>query len=66
MASSFAVKAQRIMFDLKRNVLRARTIPNPSAGTEHVFRAWRLADSSDEPVAMRQVRVDDESGQDEK
>jgi hypothetical protein len=42
-------------FDLKGNHLTGRTVPNPAAGREHVFHAWRLADASDEPVAMRPV-----------
>jgi hypothetical protein len=29
------------------------TAPNPFAGKEHVFHAWRLQDASVEPVMMR-------------
>jgi len=39
--------------DLVRNQLTSTTIPNPSAGKAHLFRAWRLRSGSDEPVAMR-------------
>ena len=42
-------------FDLRRNVLTPKTVPNPSAGREHLFGAWRLKNGSDEPVAMRDV-----------
>lgn len=40
-------------FDLQRNILLPETIPNPAAGREHVFEAWRPADGSRQPVAMR-------------
>ncbi len=40
-------------FDLKGNTLDPKTIPNPSAGKEHVFCAWRLKGGSAEPVGMR-------------
>jgi hypothetical protein len=36
-------------------------IPNPSAGREHVFYAWRLIGGSDEPVVMRQAITLNES-----
>ena len=39
-------------FDLKRNEIAARTIPNPSAGREHLFVAYRVALDSDKPVAL--------------
>lgn len=39
--------------DLERNLLTSTTVPNPSAGKEHQFRAWRLRSDSDEPVVMR-------------
>lgn len=29
-------------FDLRANELRTKKIPNPNAGSEHHFRAWRL------------------------
>lgn len=40
-------------FDLKTNTLSPKTLPNPFAGREHIFRAWRLVGSSEEPVVMR-------------
>jgi hypothetical protein len=40
-------------FDLRSNILTPDTIPNPSAGREHVFYAWRLAGSTEEAVTMR-------------
>ena len=42
-------------FELRQNVLRPETVPNPSAGREHLFGAWRLHEGSDEPVAMREL-----------
>jgi hypothetical protein len=40
-------------FDLKNNVLTPETVPNPFAGREHTFYAWRRDNESDEPVTMR-------------
>lgn len=40
-------------FDLRLNLLTPELIPNPSAGREHIFQAWRLVAGSDEPVMMR-------------
>ena len=40
-------------FDLKCNILTPETIPNPNAGQEHIFRAWRYKGGSDERVQMR-------------
>jgi hypothetical protein len=31
-------------------------VPNPGAGKEHTFRAWRLNGSDTEAVAMRNIR----------
>lgn len=42
-------------FDLRNNNLTPETVQNPSAGREHVFRAWRLAGSPGDPVTMNQV-----------
>jgi hypothetical protein len=42
-------------FDLQSNTLSPKTIPNPGAGREHQFRAWRLKRSSGELVAMRSM-----------
>lgn len=30
-------------------------IPNPFAGREHIFLAWRLSSGSDDPVVMREA-----------
>ncbi|MHB1556005.1 MAG: hypothetical protein ACYC61_00865 [Isosphaeraceae bacterium] len=40
-------------FDLLTNELIPNSVPNPGAGREHVFRAWRLNGTDPEPVAMR-------------
>ena len=40
-------------FDLLTNELIPKSVPNPGAGREHVFRAWRLKGADPEPVAMR-------------
>lgn len=39
-------------FDLRTNVLEAETIPNPSAGTEHRFIAYRMQGQGGSPVSM--------------
>jgi hypothetical protein len=43
-------------FDLKTNELGTTKIPNPAAGREHHFRAWRLRGSPTRPVAMRSTQ----------
>lgn len=40
-------------FDLQTNELQPTRVPNPNAGREHHFRAWRLKGSPPERVAMR-------------
>jgi hypothetical protein len=40
-------------FNLKTNELRPKKVPNPGAGREHRFRAWRLKGSPTNSVAMR-------------
>jgi len=40
-------------FDLKTNEIVPERVPNPGAGREHVFRAWRLKGSPADPVSMR-------------
>ncbi len=42
-------------FDLRNNTLTPETVPNPTAGQEHVFRAWRLDGASENPVTMRDL-----------
>jgi len=39
-------------FNLQTNELVPQKVPNPGAGTEHVFRAWRLKGSKTDPVQM--------------
>jgi hypothetical protein len=39
-------------FDLKRNELSAKTVPNPEAGREHRFVAYRLITDSDKKVKL--------------
>jgi hypothetical protein len=39
-------------FDLRTNELKPERIPNPRAGTEHRFVAFRLVDQAAKPVAM--------------
>ncbi len=39
-------------FDLRTNELRAERVPNPSAGTQHRFVAYRLKGQTSKPVAM--------------
>lgn len=39
-------------FDLRTNELKAEKIPNPRAGTEHRFTAYRLKSQTDKPVSM--------------
>ncbi len=48
-------------FDLRSNELRPVTVPNPSAGAEHKFVAYRLRDQSNREVAMnrRPVQIDE-------
>lgn len=54
-------------FDLRTNELKAERIPNPSAGNEHRFVAYRLADHAAKPVSMlsRLPVPDDSYGADE-
>jgi hypothetical protein len=39
-------------FDLRKNILDAQTIPNPTAGKEHNFVAYRLKGQGGKPVSM--------------
>ena len=41
-------------FDLGSNELQTTLVPNPSAGTEHVFKAYRLQGDPLEPVTLRE------------
>lgn len=42
-------------FDLRANTLVPQTIPNPGAGREHEFTAWRVSTGSREPVVLREA-----------
>jgi hypothetical protein len=44
-------------FDLRNNILKPETVSNPSAGQEHVFRAWRVGKKPGEPVLMLSNRT---------
>lgn len=48
-------------FDLRTNEILPRSIANPDAGREHVFRAWRLKGSPMDSVSMRHHQVAVES-----
>lgn len=56
-------------FDLRKNTLVAETVPNPSAGREHIFKAWRLGERLGGPVTMRDAdatgRTDGGASEDE-
>jgi len=47
-------------FDLQTNQIRAKTVANPGAGREHVFRASRLKGSPADRVSMSVLRPDAE------
>ena len=56
-------------FDLQSNELQPKKIPNPHAGREHGFQAWRLKGSSTDSVSMRPAQdampaeeADDDNG----
>lgn len=40
-------------FNLRTNTITPKTIPNPSAGREHTFHAWRLSGAKGDPVSIR-------------
>ena len=42
-------------FDLTTNILTPKTVANPTAGREHLFKAWRLVNESDDKVSMRNI-----------
>ena len=54
-------EAERVVvgysFDLRTNELSSETIPNPRAGVEHRFTAWRLPGCNTEAVSMRSVEA---------
>ena len=43
-------------FDLQTNDLLPKTVPNPGAGKEHAFRAWRFKGSTPDSVSMRAIQ----------
>jgi len=43
-------------FDLQTNEILPKKVPNPGAGKEHVFRAWRLKGSVTDGVSMRNIQ----------
>lgn len=43
-------------FDLTTNELRPAKVPNPGAGREHRFRAWRWKGSPSDEVSMRSLK----------
>ena len=44
-------------FDLRTNELSAERVPNPNAGTQHRFVAYRLKDQASKPVSMTGTQV---------
>jgi len=55
-------------FDLRGNTLTPERIPNPAAGTRHVFRAWRITGDNSDAVSMRErlsEKTDEEPADDD-
>lgn len=46
-------------FDLKTNEIIPQKVPNPSAGKEHLFRAWRLKGSPMTRVVISELKLDE-------
>lgn len=46
-------------FNLKTNTIDAEKIPNPTAGKQHLFYAWRLKGAPSTKVAMCRVNIGD-------
>jgi hypothetical protein len=44
-------------FGLRTNEIVPEGIPNPGAGREHAFKAWRLAGSPADPISLRPVDI---------
>ena len=42
-------------FDLRTNELIPATVPNPSAGVEHAFEAWRVGPALGGPPLLRET-----------
>lgn len=49
-------------FDLRSNEMQPRRVPNPGAGTEHRFSAWRLTGSPGATLSMRAILAGDAEG----
>ncbi len=43
-------------FDLRTNDLVATLVPNPTAGAEHAFNAYRMKDDPGGPVVLREPK----------
>lgn len=55
-------------FDLQTNEITPQKVPNPQAGMQHTFRAWRIKGQSTIPVHMRnmqQITLNFEAQEDE-
>lgn len=44
-------------FDLKTNEIIPKKVPNPGAGREHIFRAWRIKGAPSMAVSLRPIEV---------
>lgn len=44
-------------FDLKTNEIIPKKVPNPGAGREHIFRAWRIKDAPSATVSLRPIEA---------
>ena len=44
-------------FDLQTNEIIPRKVPNPGAGREHIFRAWRVKGANTAAVSLRPLEV---------
>jgi len=44
-------------FNLDTNEISPEKVPNPNAGAEHAFHAWRLRGSKIDPVFMREIDI---------
>ncbi len=45
-------------FDLRSNQINSETVPNPNAGREHHFTAWRISGCNADPVTLRATAPD--------
>jgi hypothetical protein len=46
-------------FDLVENTLESQRAPNPNAGREHMFRAWRVQGAAADGVSLRRLTAED-------